>query len=120
MEVEKYTEGFLAGQTVAYCEQVRLGSKLAGSIDCNKIYVDKLILIVEQEECKAEIIPIEYDRVVLYIYRYNFVKTIIDYMKSNPENEFTIDFDIWVAGKLFGYADCEIADCIARSKKLIK
>jgi hypothetical protein len=116
MESDKYIEGFLAGQTVAYCEQVRLGSRLAGSINCNERYIDKLILIAEQEECKIEIIPTECDRVCLYIYRYDFIKTIIDYMKSNPEKEFATDFDIWVAGKLFGYADCEIADCITRSK----
>jgi hypothetical protein len=109
----EYTEGFLVGQAVAYCEQITLGSRSAGLIDCRQEDVDILIQTVEEEECNYRVILTDHGRAGFWIYRYKFVETVIDYMESASNNERSSAFDIWVAGKLFGYADCEIANCIA-------
>ncbi|MCK9568595.1 hypothetical protein M0R72_06610 [Candidatus Pacearchaeota archaeon] len=116
--VKKYIEGFLAGQTIAYCEQVRLGAKLAANIDCDQTYVDKLLPIVADEGCRASVVSTSPGRVCFWIFRYEFVKSIIDHLQSVSENEIANDFDIWIAGKLFGYADCEIASCINGKMKV--
>lgn len=112
-DVKEYTEGFLVGQAVAYCEQVKLGSRSAGLIDCKQEYVDKLIPIAEQEGCSFKISLTEYGRAGFWIYKHRFVEIIIDHIQSHSNKEYADAFDIWIAGKLFGYADCEIADCIS-------
>jgi hypothetical protein len=106
---EAYIEGFLTGQLIAYCEQVRLGSRLAGAINCDNAFVDKLMAIASQEGCRTRIVPIDSARASLWIYKYEFLTCIIDHLQSAPENDASSDYMIWATGKLFGYADCEIA-----------
>ena len=108
-----YIEGFLDGQATAYCEQVRLGSRLAGSINCDQTHVERLRGLVVQEQCRVKIVPSEYGRVCLWIYRYEFLERVIDRLHAISGQEIADDFGIWATGKLFGYADCEIAACIA-------
>ena len=106
---KSYIEGFLTGQMVAYCEQVKLGSRLAGAINCDQSYVDKLISVAVQEDCRIEIVPTSPGRVCFWVYKYEFLKSIIGHLQSIPNGNIESDFGIWAMGKLFGYADCEIA-----------
>jgi hypothetical protein len=102
-------EGFLAGQCVAYCEQVRLGSKLAGAINCDKDYVGKLTRIVRQEGCRWKTVSAGAGRMVLWVYRYKFLNGVIDHLIAVTETTTDKAFGLWAMGKLFGYADHEIA-----------
>jgi len=108
-----YIEGFLDGQATAYCEQVRLGSRLAGTINCDLEHVGRLSNLIIQEGCRAKAVPSESRRVSLWIYRYKFLDEIITHLHTISDQERTDGFGIWAMGKLFGYADCEIAACIA-------
>jgi hypothetical protein len=105
-----YIHGFLDGQATAYCEQVRLGSRLAGAINCDDEHTERLRRLVVSEACRAKVIPAEMGRVSLWIYRYEFIGTIIDRLSAQDAPDV---FTVWAAGKLFGYADHEIAACIA-------
>ena len=108
----------MTGQLVAYREQVRLGSRLAAAINCDGAYLDKLLPIAAQEGCKTEVIAIETGRVCLWVYKYEFLRPIIGNLDSEHSNS---DFGIWATGKLFGYADSEIARYIEkRSDERIK
>jgi len=108
-----YIEGFLDGQVTAYCEQVRLGSRLAGAIGCDQDHAERLSVLVTQEGCRSKIVLGQFGRICLWIYRHEFVEGIIDHLHSVPEQQPPSDFSLWATGKLFGYADCEIASCIA-------
>jgi hypothetical protein len=105
-------QGFLDGQATAYCEQVRLGSRLAGAINCDEEHAERLHRLVVTEECRAKVIPAELGRVSLWIYRYGFVGNIIDCLSADPQDGPDV-FTVWATGKLFGYADNEIAKYIA-------
>jgi hypothetical protein len=112
---DRYIEGFLAGQVVAYCERVNTGSGLAAQLACPKIYVDKLIHLVAREGCKSLVQPQEHDRVALWIYRDELVKRLIDHLESASTSE-PSEFDIWSMGKLFGYADRDVVTFIEHSR----
>jgi hypothetical protein len=109
---DQYVEGYLAGQVVAYCEQVKTGSRLAGQINCPSVYISKLIPLVAQEGCKSAIERLNSRRVSLWIYRDKLAKRLVDHLQSAPTSE----LGIWSMGKLFGYADREIVNFIERSK----
>jgi hypothetical protein len=102
-------EGFLAGQCVAYCEQVRLGSRLAGAINCERAYTEQLKRIVTQEGCRWKTVATGSGRVCLWVYRYPFLNGIIDQLEAVTEQQSGGVFGLWAMGKLFGYADHEIA-----------
>lgn len=110
----RYIEGFLAGQVVAYCERVNTGSSLAAQLACSKIYADKLVRLIAQEGYKSLVRPYKPDRVALWIYRDKLVKRLIDQARSGPESP--SERDMWSTGKLFGYADREVVNFIKRSR----
>jgi hypothetical protein len=112
-ERDRYIEGFLAGQVVAYCERVNTGSGLAGQIACPRAYVNKLIALVANEGCESVIEEINPERVSLWIYRDKLVKCLIDYLQSGPEAQTKLG--AWGMGKLFGYSDRQVLDFIERS-----
>ncbi len=107
-----YIQGFLDGQATAYCEQVRLGSRLAGAINCGAEHAERLLGLVTREGCRGMVVPIEAGRVTLWIYRYEFVRPIIDRLAADSQGN-ADTFTVWAAGKLFGYADNEVAAYIA-------
>lgn len=112
---DQYIEGYLAGQVVAYCEQVKRGSRLAGQITLPTRYLKKLLLLIAQEGCKEKTERINAERVSLWIYREKGAKRLIDIMQSCPDSEPVTELGIWSMGKLFGYADREILRFIKRS-----
>jgi hypothetical protein len=106
-----YVWGFLDGQARAYCEQVRLGSRLAGAINCHQEHAERLRLLIAQEGCRVLVIPAEADRVSVWIYRYEFLEAIIGRLSDQDTPG---PFHVWAMGKLFGYADSEIAAYVGR------
>ena len=109
---KQYIEGFLAGQAVAYCERVNTGSGLAAQLVCSEIYLGTLLNIVAQEGCRSLVQPHEYDRVMLWAYRHEPVKRLIEHLQSASEPS---DLGIWSMGKLFGYADRDVVAFIEQS-----
>lgn len=107
----QYIEGYLAGQVVAYCEQVNRGSRLAGQINIPDRYLRQLCSLIRREGCKVKTERINAERVSLWVYRDKCAKRLIDNLQSAPTSE----LGIWSMGKLFGYADCEIIKFIKRS-----
>ena len=67
MDQDRYIEGFLAGQAVAYCERVNTGAGIAAQLVCPDIYVDMLAELVTAEHCKVLIEPHESGRTSLWI-----------------------------------------------------
>lgn len=112
---DQYIEGYLAGQVVAYCEQVKRGSRLAGQIAFPARYLKKLLLLIAREGCKAKTERINTERVSLWIYREKGARRLIDIMQSGPDSEPLTELGMWSMGKLFGYADLEILRFIKRS-----
>ncbi len=49
MTNDRYIEGFLAGQAVAYCERVNTGMSLAAQLDCPAEYAGKVSQLVTSE-----------------------------------------------------------------------
>ena len=112
---DSYIEGFLAGQIVAYCEQIGRGLRLAGQITLPTRYLKKLLLLIAREGYKVKTERINSERVSLWIYREKGARRLIDIMQSAPESEPVTELGIWSMGKLFGYADREILRFIRRT-----
>jgi len=106
----RYIRGFLDGQATAYCEQVRLGSRLAGAINCPQEYAEDLRGLVLREQCLAKVTLDGSGRASVWIYRYSFLEHVIDRIERPAGGRELPDaFAIWASGKLFGYSDHEIA-----------
>lgn len=110
-----YIHGFLDGQATAYCEQIRVGSRLAGAINCPEEHAERLRDLVVGEGCLVKMIPAELGRVSVWIYRYEFLGNIIDRLSADTLGA-PDAFAVWATGKLFGYADSEIATYITGTK----
>jgi hypothetical protein len=96
------------GQILSYCEQVLNGAKLAAQIIINKKYRKMVCDTILNEKCKFCDKKSGNDYYVIFIYKYPYVRILINELfteKSNPKLS-----DIWAAGKLFGYSDYEIGE----------
>lgn len=116
IEDDRYIEGFLAGQAVAYCERVNTGLSLTAQLSCAKRYADKLLSLAAQEGCEYFVEHREPERVAIWIYRDKLVKQLIEQARSASEPPSARD--IWSTGKLFGYADREVINFIERSRQV--
>lgn len=108
---DRYVEGFLAGQTVAYCEAIKFGLRVAGQIACPSMYARTLLRLISSEGCRFVIQPIGSARISIWIYRDETVKRLITDLQSCPASVGTV----WGMGKLFGYADREVVRYVQRS-----
>jgi hypothetical protein len=107
--LDAFEKGYLVGKAEVYCEQVRTGTKLVGAFGFDRKYIGLVKRTVRTEGCKL-VIDQTYskDRATAYVYRYAFVKLLMRrYFSSSSEP--VAGAAIWVAGKLFGYSDFEIA-----------
>jgi len=111
-EQDRYIEGFLAGQAVAYCERVNTGAGMVAQLVCPNIYAEKLAKIVTAEQCKVLIEPHESDRTSLWIYRDDLAKRLILALQSAHA---PTELQVWSMGKLFGYASKDVLSFIERS-----
>jgi hypothetical protein len=110
---DRYTEGFLAGRAIAYCERVNTGAGLAAQMSFPKEYTDKLVQPVAQEGCESAVEQLSSERDLLWIYRDELAKRLIDQARSDSEK--TSELDMWRMGKLFGYSDHDVLAFIERS-----
>ena len=112
MNQDRYIEGFLAGQAVAYCERVNTGAGTAAQLVCPKVYVDTLAKLITAEQCKVLISSHESGRTSLWIYRDELAKRLILALQSATA---TTELEVWSMGKLFGYASQDVLSFIERS-----
>ena len=109
---DRYIEGFLAGQVVAYCERVRTGMSLVCEMSFPWEHADTLTDLVEREGCRSTVDPDNDERVTLWIYRDDIVRKFTEQLQSGIPTELAI----WSTGKLFGYSDREVVNFIQRSQ----
>ena len=110
---DRYIEGFLAGQAVAYCERVVTGAGLAAQLVCPNAYVETLAQLITKEDCEVLIAPHEYGRTSLWIYRDELAKRLILALQSTSAPS---ELSAWSMGKLFGYANQDVLSFIERSR----
>jgi len=96
---------FVLGQVATYCEQVAAGSKLAAEVGCSAELTEEVCGAIAAEDLLHAVRDRGDERVVIYIYKYPFVKELIDWILAQQQSKAAI----WAAGKLFGYSDAEIA-----------
>lgn len=101
----QYIVGFLSGQAVTYCEQIRAGAKFAAQINCPMEHVEMVKCLVADEGCFSMAEPPELGRVPVWIYQDIRVLPTIQRLQSAPQNE----AGIWGMGRLLGYSDAAIA-----------
>jgi hypothetical protein len=111
-KLDQYTEGFLDGQAVAYCERINTGMGIAAQLVCPDIYVETLTKLIAAEHCKALVVPHESGRTSLWIYRDELAKRIILALQSAHS---PTELEVWSMGKLFGYANQDVLSFIERS-----
>ena len=107
-QTDRYIEGFLAGQAVAYCEMVRRGVRLAGQLDVPADECARLLMVVQREGCLGHSVQRDEGRAAVWIYRDERIKRLIDSFETAapcPSHS-----AIWGMGKLFGYGDQDILD----------
>lgn len=107
---DRYIDGFLAGQAVAYCEMVCRGVRLAGQLDVPAQACAELVALVQQEGCVARVVSLDRTRAAVWIYRDKRVERLIEALHEIPMPS---DIAIWSMGKLFGYADADVLDFLA-------
>ncbi len=99
----------LLGQVTAYCEQVNAGAKPCAQMLCLKKYLPFVEKNVKQEKCMIMYKDVPADVVAIFIYKYDFVKPIIEELLIDRDEGTPSAFQIWATGKLFGYSDYEIS-----------
>jgi len=106
--MDRYASGYWDGQAIAYCEQVRSGSRVAGQLSCEAGYAERLSSLIASENCQAIVEKHADGRTTVWIYREDYVKDIIEWLQSIPQSK----AGAWGMGKLLGYSDSEIANYI--------
>src|SRR5678815_5304673 len=104
----RYVEGFLAGQAIAYCERVTTGMSMAAQLVCPESYKDKICQLVTGEGCKVLAESRGSDQASIWIYRDELAVQLITNLQSAPASE----LGIWSMGKLLGYANHEVTSFI--------
>ena len=100
----------LLGQVICYCEQVEAGAKLCAQIMFQDKYSSFIQNAVTQEDCKILVMNGEKGFKIAFIFKYDWVKLIIDELIiKNEENAGPDVLCVWATGKLFGYSDYEIS-----------
>jgi len=104
---------FLEGQIVAYCDQVKTGSRVAAQIGIPSDYAPSLRSLVRREGCLVKTKDVTAGRVSLWIYRHRVVAQLIDHIDALPSGH----VGIWSTGKLFGYSDQAVLRFLAKAAK---
>lgn len=113
---EKYIEGFLDGQALAYCEMVSRGVRLAGQLDVPAEACAQLLPLIEREGCLARVASRDPGRSAIWIYRDKRVERLIAALDITNNRMGSVDIAIWSMGKLFGYGDGEVLDFMGREQ----
>lgn len=113
MDQDRYIEGFLAGQAVAYCERVNTGAGMAAQLVCPDNYVETLTKLVAAEHCQVLTEPHSCGRTSLWIYRDELAKRLILALQSASAPS---ELGLWSMGKLFGYGSQDIFSFVECSR----
>lgn len=113
MGTDRYVEGFIAGQAVAYCERVRTGMSLAAQLECPMAYREMVQNLAAEEGCKVLDDSGAHTQASLWIYRDELVPRLIAEMKSAHAPS---EFAMWSMGRLLGYANHDVAGFIDRAR----
>ncbi len=103
---ERFSLGFVLGQTNAYLEQVIAGAKLAAQIGCSADHMADVVATIEQEQCFSIVEHRTTDRVGIWMFKHSFVRELIEALKQDATPPTAAE--VWAMGKLFGYSDAEI------------
>lgn len=109
VSVDRYIEGFLAGQAVAYCERVLTGMSLAAQLDVPREHCPTICDLVRQEGCEALEDSDGEGRASIWIYRDDTVPVLIAQMKSA---QLQGELGVWSMGRLLGYANADVSTFI--------
>ena len=112
MDRDRYVEGFLAGQAVAYCERVITGMSLAAQLECPGEFSEELSQLIIDEGCKVLASVVD-GRAVLWIYRDEIAARLIANLEATHAPS---ELGIWSMGKLLGYATNDVAAFAERSR----
>lgn len=105
----KTIEYMILGQISVYCEQINAGAKLCSQITILNEYLRLAEESIRQEKCKALIFNEGQECSIVFIYKYDFVEKIIYGLIERSKKPTPDAFEVWAAGKLFGYSDYEIS-----------
>jgi hypothetical protein len=106
---EAFGLGLLLGQIVTHCEHILAGGKLAAQIACNRNHLAIAIDAIRKEGCEFIVDADVPERVAVWMYKKKIAATLI--AELNQKNA-PSQADMIVAGKLFGYSDCEIENYV--------
>jgi hypothetical protein len=112
-----YSLGFVLGQVSVYLEQILTGAKLAAQLGCSNAHVDDITKAVGEDGCQSIIEYRSADRVSVWIFKEDFVRTLIAELGQNATPPTAAG--VWAMGKLFGYSDAAIGPYL-REHGLIK
>lgn len=101
---------FLSGQLVAYCEQVKTGSRVAAQLAVPTEYAQTMQSLAKLEGCRVKTKKMTAGRVSIWVYQHRAVARLIDALDAHPCGH----VGIWSAGKLFGYSDHEVLRFLTR------
>jgi hypothetical protein len=109
-DLRQNIEYILIGQATIYCEQINTGAKPCAQLMFQTQYLTLIKNTIKKEKCKAIYFDEDQDFKVVFIYKYEFVKLIIDELLIKKSKKIIPNgFEVWAAGKLFGYSDFEIS-----------
>ena len=106
--IEAFQQGEASGRAEVYCECVRTGAKLAARIMVRKAILPFVVKTISANEVRYKIEPITDEMALVWIYKYQFVETLIAEISQREDGAQSLA-SAWVFGKLFGYSDYEIA-----------
>lgn len=114
------TDYFILGQISTYCEQVSTGAKLCAQLIFHNKYLSIISKAIKKEKCKAIFFNEGENFKVVFIYKYDFARFIICELIKVNRKKIPNAFEIWVAGKMFGYSDYEISKYLKKHGYLYK
>ena len=106
--ITKLQEIDAEAQALVYAQQVAAGAKLAACMMVPLGLAGNVTEIAEREGCSI-IIVTDGDWQDVTIYKYPFVRVLIEQMQAEPTADRPSLLQVWCAGKLHGYSDFEIA-----------
>jgi hypothetical protein len=109
---DRYIEGFLCGQALAYCEQIRTGARLVAQLAFDASYERQVLARIRAEGCRVRI-ERRSGRVSVWIFRRARVERLIRAFSHAPPSV----IGLWGMGKLFGYGDREVTEFISANAR---
>ena len=108
LSVTQIEEVDAGSQALVYSQQVAAGAKLAAQMMVHRGLAEVVSEWVTRAGCKT-VVTSEGDWEIITIYKYPFVRVLLEEMEARRTGDPPSLLDVWSSGKLFGYSDYEIA-----------